>query len=102
MGDDVAMDVHCDATIGDDVAMDVHCDATMSDDVVMDVHCDSTMSNDVAMYTCHNITMQEWCYCESLLLCITTPNYDIIVSSVNSLKLYTKHQHQVQINSHMA
>ncbi len=38
--------------------------------------------------TMFNIIAKDIHY-EPLLLCITTPNYDIAVSPVNTLKLYT-------------
>ncbi len=56
-----------------------------------DIHCDITMSNDVAMCTYHAITLHNGIAYESLLLCITTPNYDIALLTVTSLKLLIKH-----------
>ncbi len=52
----------------------------MGNDIARDIHCDITMSNDIVMHTC--------CY-EPLLLCITTPTYDIAVPPQNPLQLYT-------------
>ncbi len=65
-----------------------HFGITMDNNIAMDIHCDITMGNDIAMCTYHGITMDNGCY-EALLLRITTPNYDIAVSLVNSLKVYT-------------
>ncbi len=53
-----------------------HCGTTMGNDIARDVHYDITMDNDVAM----NLL----CY-----VLLTMPNYDIAVSPVHSLKLYT-------------
>ncbi len=40
---------HYDITIGNDIAMDVHCDVIMSLDVIMGAYHDVTMHTDVAM-----------------------------------------------------
>ncbi len=71
-----------------DIARDIHCDITMDNDIARDIYCDITMDNDITMCTKHGITMDND-IALNLLLCITTPSYDIGVSRVNSFKLYT-------------
>ncbi len=57
-------------------------DITMGNDIIRDIHCDVTMSNDIAICTSQCMMMLLWTY-------ITIPTYDINVSPVNSLQLYT-------------
>ncbi len=64
-----------------------HYGITVGNDVSRDIHCDVTMGSDIAMCKYHGITMHND-FAMNLLLCITTPNYDIVVLPVNS-KLYT-------------
>ncbi len=73
--------INYDITMGHDVAWD----ATLRNDIARDTHCDVTMGDGIAVCTYHGKTMDN----EPLLLCITTPNYDIAVSPVSFLKLYT-------------
>ncbi len=66
-----------DITIGNGVAMDVHYEIIMGHSIVVGTYHDVTMHTDVAMTL--------------IYICITTPNYDISVFFVKSLKLYIKH-----------
>ncbi len=69
---------HYDITIGNDVARDVYYDIIMGHDIVIVTYHDVTMNTDVARTLIY-------------FLCIITPNYDISVFLVKSLKLYIKH-----------
>ncbi len=60
----------------------------MDNDVAMDIHYDVIIINNFANCTYHAITMYNEIAMNLFLLCITTPNCDITVSAVNSLKLF--------------
>ncbi len=64
-----------------------HYDITIGNDVARDVHCYIIMSHDVVMCTYHDVTMHTNVTRTPHLLCITTPNCDISVFLVKSLKL---------------
>ncbi len=65
---------HYDITMGNDVARGIYCDVIMSDDIIMCTYYVITMLNGIAVS-----------------FFITTPNYGIAFSPVNSLKLFIKH-----------
>ncbi len=68
---------HYDITIGNDVARDVHYEIVMGHSIVVGTYYDVTMHTDVAMNLIYYV--------------FATPNYDISVFLVKSLKLYIKH-----------
>ncbi len=54
------MATHYDSTIGNDVAMDTHCEITMVNDIVAwDIHCDVAMISDIAVCTYYGIKMHN-------------------------------------------
>ncbi len=79
---------HYDITMGHEVAKNVPLYITMGNDIARDIHCDITMGNYVAMCTYHGTTMHN----EPILLCITTPIYDIVISPGNSLNYTLKNK----------
>ncbi len=68
---------------------DQPCPVGVVNDVARDVHCENIMGHSIVIVSwCYNA---YWCCYDPHLLCITTPNYDISVFLVQSLKLYIKH-----------
>ncbi len=70
---------HYDITMGNDIDRDTHCNITMGNDIAWNIYCDVTMTllmhNDTAMNVFYYVLL--------------TSTYDIAVSPVNVLKLYT-------------
>ncbi len=68
-----------------------HYDITIGNYVARDVHYEIIVGHSFVVGTYHDVTMYIVCCYDPHLLSITSPNYDISVFLVKSLKLYIKH-----------